>query len=177
MKKLAILLSVTPLVWSCATTDYGAVQQPENPTASVRIERITPYSDDAKVANDIRNECDNQRKLSHFIQVYGAEHNIAIERVNDLVTDAEGKVLEVAITDAISRGNAFIGHRKYTDIEGTLYEDGAEQASFTATRVSGGGAFGGFKGSCSVLGRTVEVLGKDVALWLKDPADGAHLGD
>jgi len=58
-----------------------------------------------------------------------------------------------------------------------LYKNGKRQAGFTASRVSGGGAFGGFKGSCSVLGRTVKILGSDVSLWLLHPVDGAHLGD
>jgi hypothetical protein len=40
-----------------------------------------------------------------------------------------------------------------------------------------GGAFGGFKGSCSVLGRTVKALGKDIAQWLVQPAKGSQLGD
>ena len=40
-----------------------------------------------------------------------------------------------------------------------------------------GGAFAGYKGSCSVLGRTVKAMGKDVAQWLKAPTDEAALGD
>ena len=44
-------------------------------------------------------------------------------------------------------------------------------------RVSGGGAFGLYKGSCTVLGSTVKVLGRDVSNWLKKPVNGAHLGD
>jgi hypothetical protein len=40
-----------------------------------------------------------------------------------------------------------------------------------------GGAFAGFKGSCSVLGRTVEALGEDIGGWLAAPRDGASLGD
>jgi len=90
---------------------------------------------------------------------------------------SKGKVLEVVISDAISGGNAFIGHRKYVAVEGTLYEDGKKVASFTGGRYSGGGALGGYKGSCSVLGRCTKALGKDIAGWLKNPEDGASLGD
>ena len=83
----------------------------------------------------------------------------------------------VSITEAVSSGNAFIGHRKYSSIKGTLYNNGKKEAGFTAARLSGGGMWAGFKGSCSVLGRTVQGLGSDVTLWLKHPVDGAHLGD
>ncbi len=41
----------------------------------------------------------------------------------------------------------------------------------------GSGAFGGFKGTCSILGRCIEALGKDIATWLKDPEMDSQLGD
>jgi hypothetical protein len=40
-----------------------------------------------------------------------------------------------------------------------------------------GGAFAGYKGSCSVLGRTIKAIGKDVAEWMKAPSKDAQLGD
>ncbi len=74
-------------------------------------------------------------------------------------------------------GNAFIGHQKYSASRGTLFENGEKIASFEARRQSMGGAFAGYKGSCSVLGRTVKAMGKDIAQWLKEPIDKAMLGD
>jgi hypothetical protein len=74
-------------------------------------------------------------------------------------------------------GNAFIGHSKYSRISGALYQDGDRVAGFRAVRASMGGAFAGYKGSCSVLGRTMKALGKDIAQWLTNPDDGAELGD
>ena len=74
-------------------------------------------------------------------------------------------------------GNAFMGHHKYSAARGTLFENGKKLASFEARRQSMGGAFAGYKGSCSVLGRTVKAMGKDVAAWLKQPNDNALLGD
>jgi hypothetical protein len=62
-------------------------------------------------------------------------------------------------------------------VRGKLYQDGKEIGAFTGRRNSMGGAFGGFKGSCSVLGRTVKALGKDIAQWLVQPAKGSQLGD
>ncbi len=85
--------------------------------------------------------------------------------------------MSAEITDAVSMGNPFLGHHKFTRVDGTLYESGRAVASFKGRRNSMGGAFGGFKGPCSVLGRTVKVLGQDIATWLKRPVDGARLGD
>jgi len=58
-----------------------------------------------------------------------------------------------------------------------LKENGEVIGSFTGARYSGGGAFGGFKGTCAILGRCIETLGKDIATWLKDPTMNAMLGN
>ena len=62
-------------------------------------------------------------------------------------------------------------------VRGVLTQDGQNVATVTARRVSRGGAFGGFKGSCDVLERVVTVVGSDVAEWLAKPTDEAKLGD
>lgn len=136
-----------------------------------------PYSEDSRIKANIINECTALgTKLSSFAQQFGKKMGVDIE-LKDSIDTTQGRVLQVEITDAMSRGNAFVGHSKYMDIEGTLWENGQEVASFTATRVSGGGFMGNYKGSCSVLGRCSKALGKDVATWLKNPIDNTHLGD
>jgi hypothetical protein len=42
---------------------------------------------------------------------------------------------------------------------------------------SGLGMVAGYKGSCSVLGRTARALGEDIAKWLAAPSMDALLGD
>ena len=42
---------------------------------------------------------------------------------------------------------------------------------------TGGGAFGGYKGTCAILGRCVKAIGKDVGEWLLAPKMNAKLGD
>ena len=44
-------------------------------------------------------------------------------------------------------------------------------------RGGGGGAFGGYKGTCAILGRCVQAIGKDVGGWLLAPSMNAKLGD
>ena len=136
-----------------------------------------PYADDAKVKSNIRKECTALgTKLSSFTQSFGKKYGVTVE-LSDTIDTSKGKVLKVEITDAVSRGNGFIGHSKYIDIAGSLWENGKKVASFTASRASGGGFAGAYKGSCSVLGRCSKTLGKDIARWLKSPEDDAHLGD
>jgi hypothetical protein len=145
---------------------------------SISMARSVPYSEDAEIARKVREECTLlQGQLAEFTQQFGREGGVEVTLVDAVSEQDPGSVLLVEIVDAVSAGNAFIGHQKYTRIRGELFRDGARVASFKGRRDSMGGAFGGYKGSCSVLGRTVKALGKDVALWLKNPQDGAELGD
>lgn len=144
----------------------------------VKVAKHIPYQDDAEIQSNVRQECtDLGSKLARFIQEYAKAQKITVSLVDRLDTGAEGRVLKVEITDAVSMGNAFTGHHKFTAVRGELYENGELISSFRAKRNSMGGAFAGYKGSCSVLGRTTKVLGKDIASWLTHPAENARLGD
>lgn len=145
---------------------------------TVTMARDVPYSADADVQRKVREECIKiQGQLADYTQQFGRAAGVDVKLSDNVMPDAPGRVLQVEITEAISAGNPFIGHRKHTKVRGELFEDGQRIASFKGLRTSMGGAFGGYKGSCSVLGRTVKALGKDIATWLANPQDGAELGD
>jgi len=144
---------------------------------AVHVQSSIPFESGAKIAANIKQECKLGKRLSDSINAFATKKGIDIVQQQQLNSDSSGKVLLVEITDAVSSGNAFIGHRKFASVKGTLFENGAKKASFTGTRVSGGGFFGGYMSSCAVLGRTTKAIGKDIVGWLSDPVDGAHLGD
>ena len=144
---------------------------------ALQVQRPVPYSEDGDIADNIKQECKIDEQLADFIQEYAKKNGTEVTFVSGPVDTATGRVLDVRITNAISMGNAFMGHQKGTTVAGTLYENGQKIASFKARRHSMGGAFAGYKGSCSVLGRTVKTIGEDIAGWLKAPTDGAKLGD
>lgn len=145
---------------------------------SVQVQSAVPYAEDADIQNKVREECTQlNTQLAEFTQEFARENGIEVQLVETLDTSAEGRVLQMEIVDAVSMGNAFIGHQKYSRVRGVLFENGQQIADFRGRRNSMGGAFAGYKGSCSVLGRTVKALGKDIAQWLANPQDGAQLGD
>jgi len=144
---------------------------------ALMVQRPVPYSEDGEVSAKIREECKIDEQLADFLQEFAKKEGIEVGFSQGPVDRAKGRVLDLRITNAISMGNAFMGHQKSTSVAGTLYEGGRKVAAFKARRQSMGGAFGGYKGSCAVLGRTVKVIAQDVAGWLKSPADGAELGD
>ncbi len=144
---------------------------------TITMARVVPYADTADISSKIKVECkDLQSGLASYTKEFAAKQGVTVE-LSDEPSKASGKVLQLEIFDAISEGNPFIGHHKSTRVRGTLMENGQKVASFKAMRQSMGGAFAGYKGSCSVLGRTVQKLGEDIGAWLKNPKDGAELGD
>ena len=134
----------------------------------------TPYSESHDIRNNILNECTSLgTKLSSFTQSYANARGIEIVLDDKISNTDQGLYLQLEISDAISRGNAFIGHSKFVAVKGTLWRDGEAVASFDGRRSSMGGFMGSYKGSCSVLGRCVKTLGKDIAAWLESSPSGA----
>lgn len=161
------------LAAACTLLLFAQVGRAADP---IVIASKIPYAENADIQKKVLDECaELNLQFSRFIKEYAAEKGIDVT-FGDPSTDS-GRVLRIEITHALSQGNAFLGHSKSSSSRGELYEDSRKIAGFRATRHSMGGAFAGYKGSCSVLGRTVKAMGMDIAEWLAAPADGAELGD
>lgn len=141
-----------------------------------KASRDVPFAEDAIVAGNIKRECPIGTQLTDALVRFASADGHRVELV-ETVDTTSGQVLKMEFHDAQSAGNAWMGHRKSVTVKGWLYRDGQQVAKFVARRNSGGGFAGGFKGSCAVLERTVNAIGKDVAGWLNNPVDGGQLGD
>lgn len=140
----------------------------------VHVPTAIPFDNDLIVRDAIRAECELPEKLAMFIREY-AEGGVTIKDADE--PPASGKFLKASIIDIQAPGGGAFSGPKTVTIKGVLIEDGVEGPSFQARRISGGGAFAGFKGTCDILGRDVKALGSDVANWLVAPRDNARLGD
>ena len=153
-----------------------ATAAPAANTRLVVVGRDMSYVDVNSISRAVLNECQLPQQGAQLL--ISAMREAGFEPVIDdqAAQAGKGRVLLVQISNAVSGGNAFIGHRKQVDVRGRLLEDGKEVATFTGVRSSMGGAFGGFKGSCAVLGRCLETLSKDIATWMKNPVN-ARIGE
>lgn len=128
-----------------------------------------PYAQDSRIADNIVTECTQLgTKLSTFLVKFAKKRGIEVTPVDELKADGPGRNLVIEITDAVSRGNAFTGHRKFMEARAELFVDGVSKGEKTYQRDSMGGFGAGYKGSCSVLGRNSKALGKDFSVWLKE---------
>lgn len=133
-----------------------------------------PYVEDNDISDNIKTECALPQRFADYVK---KASSVPIEFISGPVDTSMGRTLQLEIVDAVSMGNPWLGHQKFTKVRGTLYQDGQKVAGFKGRRNSMGGAFAGYKGSCSVLDRTIEALGQDIGQWLANPVDGTNLGD
>ena len=141
---------------------------------TIKLRRSLGYAEGAFVRPEIKTECKLTQQLPEFVQAYARKSGIEIELVDALPTN--GRVLELEISDAVEMGNAWTGRQKGLVIQGRLLENGALVGNFRGRRMTSGGLFGGYKGTCAVLGRCAKTLGRDVADWLKAPAENSNIG-
>lgn len=122
-------------------------------------------------------ECTLTTQYTQLLQEHASESGINVTVVDTQEPTQQGYFLLPTFTRIDSKGNPFIGHHKYTEMRLTLYKDGKKVSTADFGRLSGGGLFAGYKGSCSVLGRTVEANAEDTVMWLHSPVQGARFGD
>lgn len=149
-----------------AKTTKAKVQAAEDGVFYILTE--IPYNPDKDIIDKVQLECTELGKqFADSITKYGNKQKIKIKRVDEL--PEQGSVVKITIDNVYSEGNAnpFNPHRKHVTATAVLVIDGEETKISDFSRFSGGGVFGGFKGSCSVLQHTVNTLGNDVAKWLR----------
>lgn len=156
----------------------GSMLASTQASAATRMLKSAPYDSDHRIQANIIQECTTLgEKLSKFTKSFAKKKGMTVELVDSIGSTKKGRSLRVEIVDAVSRGNAFTGHSKYVRIKGSLWENGKLLGRFEGQRSSMGGFASGYKGSCSVLGRCVKALGKDIANWMQDPSVSRRIGE
>ena len=142
---------------------------------SVTISQELEFAEASGASAKVKDECTLETRLPKFIQDYAKSMNVTL--AEDVSDSTEGRVLHMEIVNVIgASGGAWSGAKSVT-VDGKLTENGEVIGTFVARRYSGGGAFAGMKGTCSILGRCIKALGSDIAKWLANPTMDAKLGN
>lgn len=144
---------------------------------TLNLQKTAPFEKGLKVPDAVRDKCELETKVVEFVESFARDDFDAISMVESVSTNTQGRTLAMKITDLSGAGGGAWSGPKHLTLDGTLWRDGKIVGTFTANRVTGGGAWGGYKGTCSLLCRCAKTLGKDVAGWLKSPSMNARLGD
>ncbi|OGI43690.1 MAG: hypothetical protein A2V92_04590 [Candidatus Muproteobacteria bacterium RBG_16_65_31] len=134
------------------------------------------YDKGAAVNDKIKKECNIEVHVPNYIKA-GAKDKFS-EIVSATKLDkTDGQSLSLMITNVTGVGGGAWSGPKGISIQGTLKSKGKVIGTFQARRTSSGGAWGGYKSTCSILERSAKALGKDVAAWLEKPTMNAALGE
>jgi len=175
VKSILMALVVSVVMIGCGGSEPTPSSEAAGAVAGMKNVYVSSKATyNGSIAQNIKTECTIDSQVIHWLQAYAKKQNINI--IIDGKPSAKDSVLKISITDAISQ-RVGMGHNKYVVISGKLYEGKKLKASFKAARRSGGGYFAAYRNSCSVLGSCAKTLGRDTASWLKNPTDGAKLGD
>lgn len=135
---------------------------------TLRVSPEAAYAGDGGVAENIKNECNLPAAQAEYVLNALSAAGVSAEAASDDGVPGKGRFLRLRIESAISAGNFFTGHRKQVVTSAELFQNGRSVGEKTFTRNSGGGLFGGYKSSCSVLQRCTKTLGQDIASWVQE---------
>ena len=179
-KLLPLLLML--LVTACANnspSDAPGIEKEVVSYTGTGTLNIAPviFAKGLQVREAVRKECQLLTKLPGFVQSNAQDQYAGIHLQAKRSTESD--FLEIKIVDLPQyKKNAWAGRSgQWVGVKGSLLRKGKKTVSFQASRASMGGFMGAYKGTCSLLGRCTKTLGKDIAEWLKNPVDGAVLGD
>lgn len=134
------------------------------------------FAKDCRVNDKVRKECQLEEKTLQFIKEFNRSNYSNL--VTEKPASGDYHVLTAEIIEVMGAGGGAWSGAKSLKVKGTLTDSqGKVLGSFEAGRYSGGGAFAGYKGTCSIMGRCTKAIGKDIGIWLSSPTMDAFLGD
>ena len=165
----AALRTFTPIPMKHLVPLLGALACTVAQAAPVYLETPVTYAPNAGIVDKVKEECKPDEMFAReaspfFAKLSQGEGTVAA----DAATRDQSRV-RVQITHVMGVGGGAWSGPKSMSIEATLVENGKAVRTTKLTRSTTGGAFGGFKGTCSLVERCAKALGKDVAQWANDP--------
>ena len=165
-------LALVALLAACASLPLTSLA-----AGNITISKQAPYVQGMSVPDAVRAECNLPNRVTEFVKEYADKSYDKVTLADNVSANTPGQALSMKIVGITGTGGGAWSGAKHVTVEGTLWENGKVKGTFTAMRYSGGGAFGGYKGTCAILGRCVKSIGKDVGEWLLAPKMNAKLGD
>jgi hypothetical protein len=118
------------------------------------------------VVDAVKRECGLDTMVGDWVLESVGKKYPGSAKLQQGASAGNGKVLKVTIVNVVGVGGGAYSGAKSMAVRAELMQSGKVLATTTKERSSGGGAFGGYKGTCQIFGRVAKTLGSDVASWL-----------
>ena len=118
------------------------------------------------VVDAVKRECALDGMVGNSVLESVSKKYRGATRLDKDASAGKSRLLKVTIINVVGVGGGAYSGPKSMTVRADLLEAGKVIATTTKERTSGGGAFGGMKGTCSIFGRVAKTLGSDVASWL-----------
>jgi len=169
--RYGVLLSVVMLVASLCFTLPALAGG-----GALSLQKTAPFEEGLSVPEAVQKECQLETKIPDFAEGF-AKGDFEVTMVDGASESTPGKAVKIVITDLAGAKGGIYSGPKYVAIKATLWQDGKVAGTLSSRRSTSGGMYGGYKGTCSLLGRCAKALGKDVATWLKKPSMNERMGE
>ncbi len=142
---------------------------------ALNIQSVTFTKDKEAVNYKVRAECKLLEKTNKYLVYFGKKNFSSVTSNKKAVAGAYN--ISAKIIGTIGGPGGAMSGRKGATIKGTVKKNGELIGSFEAFRSSGGGFGFGYRGTCSLLGRSVKRLGRDITEWAVKPTLNAKIGE
>lgn len=184
-KRLLIGSSVTcALLSGCSATDSSrndAATSNYTPSASapagktIVLPNLVNYAENASVPQAVKDECNTPNQFADFLKTFSQANGYTVVSADQ--ANSNTLVLDVEIDQVHAPAGGAWSGPKFVIASGTLQKNGEQLGDFKVRRTTTGGAFAVFKGVCSLVGRDVKTMSKDISTWLDNPATNSRLGE
>lgn len=120
----------------------------------------------APITESVRRDCAVEVKVGEHVFAKVSEKIPGAVPLADPRKAGSDRLLKLTIVNVTGVGGGAWSGSKSITVRADLEQNSKVHATKMLTRQSGGGAFGGMKGTCSIMERIAAALGNDVAAWV-----------
>ena len=121
----------------------------------------------APIAEGVRQQCNVQTSVGTQVFERVSQRYPGAAQVQDASkAPPDTAVLKVTLTSVLGVGGGGWSGRKSMTVRAELLQGTKLLIAHTLSRQSGGGVLGGVSGTCAIMDRIAEALGRDVGAWL-----------
>jgi hypothetical protein len=133
----------------------------------VQIASVAGVASSSTIPPRVKQECNVQKSLPAAIAANASNVKLVEGKPKS------GLHLDLVITSVHAPGGGMFSGPKWVEARGTLKRGGKDLRSFRAKRMSAGP----FAGTCGLLTKVTNTMGRDIADWLANENAGSVLGD